>query len=178
VETGKYELVPNSGPRRAVQLSPSGVCDVAIRRPNAGPKRGIGPYLGLPQSLSTGGSPDDQICLTLTNKFRKENGLPPLAYSKALCDVARPHTLAMLEGKVKLGHAGFHDRRAKLLQAASMGENVAYTDGYANPVQTMVDNWIKSPGHRRNMLGDFSHLGTVFEHRGDVWYGIQLFGLL
>jgi uncharacterized protein YkwD len=84
----------------------------------------------------------------------------------------------MLEGKVKLGHAGFHDRRAKLPQAASTGENVAYTDGYANPVQTMVDGWIKSPGHRRNMLGDFSHLGTAFEHGGDVWYGTQFFGLL
>jgi uncharacterized protein YkwD len=113
--------------------------------------------------------------LDLVNRFRRSNGLPALSYSKVLSDVARPHTLAMLAGKVPLGHGGFYGRAAKVPYSRGTGENVAYADGYDDPIQQMVDGWISSPGHRKNLLGNFNHMGTAFEHHGNLWYGTQLF---
>jgi uncharacterized protein YkwD len=82
----------------------------------------------------------------------------------------------MLSGRVPLGHSGFHERAAEVPQAMGTAENVAYCDGFSDPVHTMVDGWIKSPGHRRNLLGDFNSMGTAFANRGGLWYGTQFFG--
>jgi uncharacterized protein YkwD len=83
----------------------------------------------------------------------------------------------MLAGTVPLGHDGFHQRAEKVPYARGTGENVAYTNGYEDPIRMMVDGWISSPGHRKNLLGKFTHMGTAFEHRGSLWYGTQFFGL-
>jgi uncharacterized protein YkwD len=114
-------------------------------------------------------------CLELVNKFRKDNNKPPLAFSKDLTVIAMPHTLAMLERKVPLGHSGFHDRSEQVPYARATGENVGYERGYSDPIKTLVNGWINSPPHRKNLLGDFSHVGLAFAHNGDLWYGTQFF---
>jgi uncharacterized protein YkwD len=142
-------------------------------RPHSGPQKGIG---GWPGTSSDGSSLEDRHCLELVNEFRKANGKSSLGYSRVLSDVAMPHTQAMLAGKVALGHAGFQERTEKVPYAMGTGENVAYCEGFDDPVKVMVDGWIKSPGHRRNLLGEFNAMGTAFVHRGDLWYGTQFFG--
>ena len=89
-----------------------------------------------------------------------------------------PHTIAMLEKKVPLGHSGFNERSAKVPSAISCGENVGYEKGYSDPVKTLVDGWINSPPHRKNMLGDWNQMGIAFAHHGDLWYGTQFFAMI
>ena len=169
---GNWEFLSHDGPRRGIGIGPGVVYHRAIRKPHEGPRRGVGPYTGT----GTGSAGDDQKrCLDLVNKFRKDNGKPPLAFSKVLSDIAMPHTQAMLDRKVPLGHSGFKERSEKASFAMSTGENVGYESGYSDPVKTLVDGWISSPPHRRNLLGDFNQMGVAFAHRGDLWYGTQFF---
>ena len=52
-------------------------------------------------------------------------------------------------------------------------ENVAY--GYN--VTSVVDAWMNSPGHRANILGDFTHIGVGVAKGSDgQLYYVQNFG--
>lgn len=168
-------LQPHEGPKRGFGLGPA-----AYYKPELGPKRGIGPGPGMDilKQYETGAGKDEQLCVRLTNEFRKKNGLPPLKFNKLLADISMPHTLAMLDGKYPLSHKGFKERSAKVQYARATGENVAYNTGYSKPVEVMVEGWIKSPGHRANMLGNFNAIGVSFAKRGSTWYGTQFFALL
>lgn len=170
-------LLPNSGPKRGFGLGPAAFEHID---PTKGPKRGIGAGPGIdPLTLfEKGGTKEEQLCVHLTNEFRKKNGKPPLRLSKALCNIALPHTRNMLSGKVPFGHSGFHERSQDTFKLGfhSTGENVAWCNGYSDPIKCMIDGWIKSPGHRANMLGNFTYIGVAFAHDGSKWYGTQFFG--
>lgn len=59
----------------------------------------------------------------------------------------------MADGKVPIGHDGFQARSdAVPFFKRSFAENVAYNMGQADAVTCAVQGWIKSPGHRKNML--------------------------
>lgn len=53
------------------------------------------------------------------------------------------------------------------------GENVA--EGYPTP-QAMFDGWMKSPGHRANILGDYTDVGIAFVSLNGRTWGVQDFG--
>lgn len=171
--------IPNSGPKRGIGFGPGAIYHSKYVTPNAGPRKGIGYGPGTENMTfnNRGATPDDNLCLQLVNKFRKENGLPPVIFNSSLAAIAMPHTINMLQRKVPLGHSGF-DERAKKAGMASVGENVGYCNGYSEPIKTLVDGWIHSPPHRKNLLGNFTQLGTAFAHNGNLWYGTQLFGLM
>lgn len=161
-------LQPHEGPKRGIGVGPGvSIIIPGLRRPPEGPKRGIG-------SMDIDMSEDAALCLRLVNEFRKKNKLPPLKFSKDLAEIAMPHNESMLLHKIPLGHDGFNARASKAGGYAA-GENVGYCQGYSNPVETLVQGWIDSPPHRKNLLGNFTHLGVALSHRGDLWYGTQLF---
>lgn len=60
-----------------------------------------------------------------------------------------------------------------------LGENIALGDFTSS--QMMVNSWMKSPGHRTNILrNDFTETGIavgkgVFNGR-EQWIGVQVFG--
>jgi uncharacterized protein YkwD len=56
------------------------------------------------------------------------------------------------------------------------GENVAY--GFLTGLSVVLDGWMKSPEHRRNLLdGDFRLLGSGARLGDDgLWYAVQVFG--
>ncbi|KAH0790229.1 CAP domain-containing protein [Histomonas meleagridis] len=173
---GSISFIGHEGPKRGFGLGPGVIYHRAIYKPHEGPKRGIGPP---PIIISKEvGSKEDQLCLDLVNKFRRENGLWSLQFSKRLSEIAKPHTDDMLNGRKPLGHDGFNERSSQVPSALSTGENVGYEQGYPNPIQTLVDGWIKSPPHRKNLLGNFNQMGCAFSHRGDLWYGTQFFALI
>ena len=45
-----------------------------------------------------------------------------------------------------------HDVVAAALKWRMVGENLAYSNGYINPVAASMHGWMESPGHRRNLL--------------------------
>ncbi|OHT13735.1 membrane protein [Tritrichomonas foetus] len=168
-------FLPNEGPINGNSLPHKRISSTPLYMPNEGPIRGKG-QMQTKDSLN--GTIHDQKCLKLVNEFRSTYHLPPLKYSKVLSDIAMKHTLDMLHKKLPLGHAGFHERHAQVPYASSAGENVGYVDGYSDPIQVLVDGWIKSPGHRKNLLGNFNQVGLAFANIGALWYGTQFFALI
>lgn len=96
--------------------------------------------------------------LEITNKNRADNGLPPLAWSEDMARVARVHSDNMarfdffnhvgLDGKLVSDRAddlGFGKWR-------SIGENIAFNQGYDDPVEQACMRWMQSPSHRENIL--------------------------
>ena len=116
--------------------------------------------------------------LSLTNQFRKSEGLPVLIMKQQLNELAQKHSADMARGRVAFGHAGFGEREAKAQREIkgvySFAENVAYGVNSANEVVTM---WKNSPGHRRNMLGPYKYIGigTAKDSKGQIYF-TEVFG--
>jgi uncharacterized protein YkwD len=83
----------------------------------------------------------------------------------------------MLTGKSPFGHDGFRQRidliTSRLGKLHVAAENVASGPMDAREV---VDGWLHSPGHRRNIMGDFRLTGIgVAEAANGMLYFTQIF---
>jgi len=114
----------------------------------------------------------DNEVLKYTNRFRQSEGLPALIMRNDLNRIARRHSEDMADGEISFGHSGF-DKREKevdrLMNMRSMAENVAYG---SNSGREVVDMWISSKGHRKNMLGNYQYIGigTARDRRGTIYF--------
>jgi uncharacterized protein YkwD len=110
--------------------------------------------------------------LKYVNKDRSEHNLPALKMNSIESQLAEKHSRDMATGKVKFGHDGFNSR-AKTIQKAlgsiEIGENVASGPMTAREV---VNGWLKSPGHKRNIEGNFILTGIGYAHdkKGDIYF--------
>jgi uncharacterized protein YkwD len=117
-----------------------------------------------------------EAMLIAVNLQRKAAGQPTLAHDSRLDEAAQKHAEDML-ARIYYAHdtpEGKHTRDrvgAAGYEADTVGENIAagHTD-----VEEVMDAWLHSPGHRRNLLdGRFTHLGIgvavgSYEHRYQV----------
>jgi len=115
--------------------------------------------------------------LFFVNEFRRSKGLPELQGDSYISSVALGHSRDMLTGKSPFGHDGFRQRidriSAKLGKLYVAAENVASGPMGAKEV---VDGWLHSPGHRRNIMGDFRLTGIgVAEAANGMIYFTQIF---
>jgi len=83
----------------------------------------------------------------------------------------------MLTGKSPFGHDGFRQRidliSSRLGKLHVAAENVASGPMDAREV---VDGWLHSPGHRRNIMGDFQLTGIgVAEAANGMIYFTEIF---
>jgi uncharacterized protein YkwD len=121
-----------------------------------------------------------EISLTeAINRERATYGLPALRHWIVLTEVARTHSKNMASGAVPFGHDGFKARAESIKQNYSLrsfGENVAYSHHVADPLTAAVTGWMKSQGHRDNILGSFieTGIGISFSAEGKC-YITQLF---
>lgn len=120
----------------------------------------------------------ERIVFDLTNQERKANGLLPLAWDSELCRLARQHSEDM-------GGRGYFDhetpeglfpkdraRAAGLRGFRVIAENIAYNKGYENPGAYAVQRWMKSSGHRANILYSsfqYSAIGSYVASDGSVY---------
>jgi uncharacterized protein YkwD len=115
--------------------------------------------------------------LVYINQFRVRQGLSKLHMNPLLIQEAAQHSADMAEHRVAFGHDGFAQRIAHLqkkIQTAQGGaENVAYN---YNTAKIVAEGWIKSPGHRRNILGHYNEtgIGIVRDKSGKLYF-TQLF---
>jgi len=128
----------------------------------------------------------EQEVLKLTNEFRKKNNLKALVLDNNLGKAARDYSKTMATGDF-FAHTGKDgsrpwDRAEKAgYETRFVGENIAA--GYRTP-KAVVDGWIKSPGHRANMLNSqYNEIGLGYHFlqndTGSVNYSsywTQLFG--
>jgi uncharacterized protein YkwD len=110
--------------------------------------------------------------LQYTNSFRRSQGLPQLIMRNDLNRIARNHSEDMADGVKGFGHSGFDMREKeieKIMNMRSMAENVAYGSSSGREV---VDMWIASKGHRKNLLGDYQYMGigTARDSRGVIYF--------
>jgi uncharacterized protein YkwD len=110
--------------------------------------------------------------LQFVNEDRKQHDLRLLQINSRESSLALKHSEDMAKGKVKFGHDGFNSR-AKIIQkelgATEIGENVASGLMTAREV---VDGWLNSPGHKKNIEGDFllTGIGYARDKKGEIYF--------
>jgi uncharacterized protein YkwD len=126
-----------------------------------------------------------EAIITLTNNARALNGLPPLRANLLLNTIAESRAKDMLE-KQYFAHVSPTGQQASDI-AQSVGyqykiiaENIGNGDFYTN--KKIVDGWMQSPGHRRNILSpEVEEIGAaVLKGRMngmETYISVQIFGL-
>lgn len=115
--------------------------------------------------------------LRYVNEHRRSIGLKPLQANSYISSIALGHSKDMLTGRTPFGHEGFQQRidviRKHLGPLHVAAENVAEGPMSAREV---VNGWLHSPGHRRNIEGDFHLTGIgVATARNGMIYFTQIF---
>lgn len=137
--------------------------------------------LFLAGNVRVSGRPLDKMeseILQYVNEDRREHGLSPLEMNSVESSLASQHSRDMATGRVKFGHDGFN-KRAKTIQkelgGTVFGENVASGRMTAREV---VDGWLKSPGHKKNIEGNFTitGIGYASNNKGEIYF-TQIFSM-
>ncbi|OCA83351.1 hypothetical protein A8F94_18020 [Bacillus sp. FJAT-27225] len=113
-----------------------------------------------------------QQVIDLTNIQRQQNGLPPLQADTQLSGVAQWKSVDMAQYNY-FSHTSptygspFDMMRDFGVSYRTAGENIAVGQRSA---QEVVQAWMNSEGHRRNILNrEFTHIGVGFEQYGNHW---------
>lgn len=116
--------------------------------------------------------------LIKTNEYRRSKGLPNLTINPILSALARGHSMNMAKGLYGFGHDHFQDRVAA---ASCLGVNMS-SGAAENAANTglidgggLVQGWIGSPGHQRNLVGDYLQIGIGVYQVNGHYYATQLF---
>lgn len=113
--------------------------------------------------------------LNLINDYRNSNGLPKINPLSLIKTQTHEHTNYMVSNS-SVSHDNFHKRKSYLqanANAVIVGENVAY--GYTS-AKSVVNAWIKSDGHRKNIEGDFNYFEISAEKDSNgKWYYTNIF---
>ncbi len=115
------------------------------------------------------------------NQYRLSQKLPPLQINAEVSEIARQHSRDMANGRATFSHDGFEGRVkaiAVTLPYKGAAENLAYLKGYPDLATTAVQGWINSPGHQKNMVGEFNITGIgIAKNAAGEYYFTQLFVL-
>jgi uncharacterized protein YkwD len=112
--------------------------------------------------------------LNRVNQYRQSQNLPPLTIDPIISAQAKAHSEKMARVG-RIGHEGFNDRVqsvSKEIVYRSASENVGYNVGYAQPEAIVVEDWIGSPGHQKNMVGryDLTGIGSATNAKGEIYF--------
>ena len=124
----------------------------------------------------------ERECFDEVNKYRTFQGLDPLEFDGEVLVVARAHSRRMADEQF-FSHTDGAGKtvRERLEQARirwrSVGENIASSKGYFNPVAAAIHGWLGSQGHRRNILAPGFRSAAVGAWIGDdgTVYFTQIF---
>ena len=117
----------------------------------------------------------------IINHYRKKHGLKPLKAYYALDRLAKTHSSYMAKHKT-CNHDGFNHRSIKVRKITGsgyVGENC-----YKYPAHSynkriavkLVNGWMKSPGHRRNLLNpNYTKIGVGIVTKKEYVYATQVF---
>jgi uncharacterized protein YkwD len=121
----------------------------------------------------------EQAVYSQINDYRTSHGLSSLTLDPRISQQARNHSQDMASGQVPFGHDGFAQRIQAIGQVISLNaaaENVAYNQGYSDPVTQAVQGWLNSPGHLTNIQGQYNLTGIgVAKSASGAYYFTQIF---
>ncbi|BAU11774.1 hypothetical protein LEP3755_22770 [Leptolyngbya sp. NIES-3755] len=115
------------------------------------------------------------------NQVRQQDGLKALKQNDQLAEVARRYSQQMAE-KDFFSHTGADGSNvAQRVEAAQItfqivGENLYTGTNIPDPVDSAVEGWMNSPGHRENILRPiYAETGIGVWKTGNTYYITQLF---
>lgn len=128
----------------------------------------------------------ESLCLKYTNDVRARNGKDPVSANDMLTYGARQWSEEMARTKVMK-----HDPAPKLSEREIkakygvtirvMAENVAWNQSSRKRTpdeiarKFVIEQWENSPGHFRNMIGNYQELGCGIAFDGSRYWATQLF---
>jgi uncharacterized protein YkwD len=119
----------------------------------------------------------EQAAHDQVNQYRASKNLSPLKWNDAIAAQARQHSANMASGQTAFGHDGFQGRvQGTGLDYQGAAENVAFNQGYSDPVGEAVKGWLASPGHLKNIEGNYdtAGIGVTQNAQGEIYF-TQLF---
>lgn len=158
----------------------------------------FGEFFTIPIERGVNTSDIESAILQYTNEERREHGIAPLTWNDELAAIARQHSQNMvandffshdnLEGdsptdrarqygyplRKNLGDGwyseGIGENIGKMPTGNVMGIGVVANTADAI-ARAQVDSWMKSPGHRQNILdSQYDRLGVGVAHDGHLYY--------
>lgn len=120
-------------------------------------------------ATSAAAAPADDI-YSLVNQTRAANGQNTLARNGSLDQVAAAWANQLAASGVLAHNPNYPSQIPAGWSRA--GENVARGQVDANQMHT---EWMASPGHRANILGDYTAIGVAFLVAGGTTWGVQVF---
>ncbi len=120
---------------------------------------------------------NQKMILYYVNAYRLKHHLTPLKMSHVISVEAAKHSQDMASKAKPFGHDDFNGRIKRLYQQIKEcrggAENVAY---YKLDAKKLVEQWVASPGHRRNIEGNYNLTGIGIAHGKKGWaYYTQIF---
>ncbi len=116
----------------------------------------------------------DEI-LKLVNQHRQSIGLTSLTKNETATELAIDHTKYMISKK-EISHDDFNQRADVLRDqenANDMAENVA---SFYPDAESVVMGWLNSPGHKKNIEGNYTYIGiSAIKDKDGNYYYTQLF---
>ena len=107
------------------------------------------------------------------NEYRQHHGLSKLKMDNHIVIQAKKHSQDMANHRMSFGHKEFGKRitllRSQIKNTGGGAENVAYNYKTAKIV---VNGWIHSPGHQRNIVGNYNltGVGVARDKQGKLYY--------
>jgi uncharacterized protein YkwD len=111
--------------------------------------------------------------LVYINQYRQQHGLNALKMDSRISLEAKKHSIDMAKHSIPFGHQHFLKRintiHSKIKNSGAGAENVAYN---YKDAQDVVRNWLKSPGHKRNIDGnyDLTGIGIARDQKGKIYF--------
>lgn len=94
----------------------------------------------------------ERTLLAAVNDVRADHGLRPLQVDSTLTRAARAHSTTLIRRGV-LTHGALGARLARAgARGPVFGENLAWGTGSRATARGIVSGWLRSPGHRANLL--------------------------
>jgi len=136
--------------------------------------------LALPYAVNASHIHDEnqRMILFYVNQYRTKHHLPPLKWSPLISKEAAIHSQDMARKKIPFGHVGYTQRIKHLYKSFANcnggAENVAY---YKINAKKLVEGWLASPGHRRNIEGHYNltGIGIAYTKKPGWAYFTQIF---
>lgn len=115
-----------------------------------------------------------------SNIYRKSQKRRTLQVKSALNRIAQKHSDDMAAGRVDFSHAGFQNRFNAVKKYAnfpvSVAENLYATTDPRGVGEESVKAWILSPGHKKNLRGNFIYSGIgVSKSSSGEYFVVQLY---
>ncbi|WP_173918349.1 CAP domain-containing protein [Halobacillus sp. Marseille-Q1614] len=118
----------------------------------------------------------EEHVIELTNEARESQGLEPLSINQQVAEVAQMKSEDMAKNNYFAHSSPTYGSPIQMLQSQNVdfqraAENIAY--GIQTP-EEVVDGWMNSPSHRRNILDpNLKEIGVGYVENGHYW--TQLF---